>query len=168
MNADAERERPAIEIRLATAKESASISRVLLEAFLEYESLYTPAAFAATAPNPDQIQQRLTEGPIWIAPRDGVIVGTVSAVLRGESVYVRGMAVLPAARGQRAGELLMKQIEQFAIANNCRRLYLSTTPFLDRAIALYQRLGFRRIDDGPHDLHGTPLVTMEKMLELTY
>jgi N-acetylglutamate synthase-like GNAT family acetyltransferase len=137
----------------------------LLEAFLEYESLYTPAGFAATTPDAEQIQRRLTEGPIWIALREGVIVGTVSAVIRGDSLYVRGMAVLPAARGHGAGEILMNQIEQLAIANNCRRLYLSTTPFLNRAISLYERLGFHRTDEGPHDLGGTPLLTMERMLE---
>jgi len=44
----------------------------------------------------------------------------------------------------------------------CKRLYLSTTPFLHSAIRLYERCGFRRTDEGPHDLFGTPLFTMEK------
>jgi putative acetyltransferase len=167
MSAGAERERPEIEIRVATANDATSISRVLLEAFVEYESLYTQAGFAATTLDAEQIQHRLTEGPIWIALRDEVVVGTVSAVLRCESLYVRGMAVLPEARGHRAGKLLMNQIEQFAVANNCRRLYLSTTPFLDRAIALYEHLGFRRTAEGPHDLYDTPLLTLERMLEPT-
>ena len=74
------------------------------------------------------------------------------------------MAVLPAARGQRVGELLLKQVEDFAIAHGCRRLFLSTTPFLSRAIRLYERFGFRRTEEGPGDLFGTPLYTMEKML----
>lgn len=38
------------------------------------------------------------------------------------------------------------------------------TVSLSRAIALYERLGFVRTDAGPHDLYGTPLFTMEKML----
>src|ERR1043166_804688 len=158
-------EKPEIKIRLATANDAASISRVLLEAFLEYESLYTHGGFAATTPDAEQIQHRLIEGPIWIALRDEMIVGTVSAVQHGESLYIRGMAVLPEARGHRAGELLMNQIEQLAVANNCHRLYLSTTPFLDRAIALYERLGVHRTDEGPNYLQGTPLITMERMVE---
>ena len=95
---------------------------------------------------------------------DGTIVGTVSAVEQPESVYVRGMAVLPPARGQRIGELLMGQIESFAASRRCRRLSLSTTPFLNRAIALYEQLGFTRTAEGPHDLFGTPLFTLEKWL----
>jgi len=41
-------------------------------------------------------------------------------------------------------------------------MLLSTTPFLDDAIRLYQRFGFERIREGLHDLAGTPLFTMEK------
>jgi ribosomal protein S18 acetylase RimI-like enzyme len=75
------------------------------------------------------------------------------------------MAVLPVARGHRMGALLMDEIQSFANARRCRRLFLSTTPFLNRAIALYQRLGFERSDDGPDNLFGTPLFAMEKMLD---
>ena len=76
------------------------------------------------------------------------------------------MAVLPSGRGHRIGELLMDSIQSFASTNKCRRLFLSTTPFLNRAIALYERLGFSRTGVGPHDLSGT-LFTMEKAIDLT-
>src|SRR6185503_206651 len=159
-----ESKRPTPEIRLATMEEAASISEVLLQSFIEYKSQYTPDGFAATTPTVPQIKHRLTEGPVWVALLEGAVVATVSAVAKGGSVYVRGMAALPAARGHRIGELLMDSVEQFASSQECKRLFLSTTPFLNRAIALYKRLGFVRTDEGPHDLHGTPLFTMEKML----
>jgi GNAT superfamily N-acetyltransferase len=106
----------------------------------------------------------MKEGPVWVAVAEGEITGTASAVLKAESLYLRGMAVLPAARGRRVGELLLEQIEFYATAHNCSRLFLSTTPFLDRAIRVYERFGFRRTDEGPHDLFGTPLFTMEKLV----
>ena len=155
-----------IEIRLATADNALSISTVLFHSFIEYKSSYTPEGFAATTPNATEIEKRMTEGPVWVALLDGAIVGTVSAVLQGESLYVRGMAVLPSGRGHRIGELLMDSIQSFASTNKCRRLFLSTTPFLSRAIALYERLGFSRTGAGPHDLGGTRLLTMEKVIEL--
>jgi ribosomal protein S18 acetylase RimI-like enzyme len=43
-------------------------------------------------------------------------------------------------------------------------MFLSTTPFLIGAISLYERAGFRRTGEGPHDLFGTPLFSMEKVL----
>jgi ribosomal protein S18 acetylase RimI-like enzyme len=74
------------------------------------------------------------------------------------------MAVLPGARGSGVGQALLDQVEAFANAQGAPRLYLSTTPFLDAAIRLYVRAGFVRTDEGPTDLHGTPLLTMEKPL----
>lgn len=159
-----ESKRQTLEIRLAIMDDAPSISRVLLQSFIEYKSEYTPEGFAATTPTVEQIKQRLTEGPVWVALLEGTVVATVSAVLQGESLYARGMAALPSARGHRIGKLLMDSVKDFASAHECKRLFLSTTPFLSRAIALYERLGFVRTAEGPHDLFGTPLFTMEKML----
>ena len=155
---------PALEIRLATMEDAASIAEVLLQSFIEYKSEYTTDGFAATTPTVEQIKSRLNEGPVWVALLDGTAVATVSAVPQGKSLYVRGMAALPSARGHGIGKLLMDSVQGFAVARECKRLYLSTTPFLSRAIALYQRLGFIRTAEGPHDLHGTPLFTMERTL----
>ena len=153
-----------ISIRLATTTDLSQVAVLMHEAFVEYRSLYTDEGFVATTPPKDQLAIRLEEGPIWVASLEGEIVGTVSAVERVDSIYIRGMAVLPTARGHRLGELLLKQIEDFGRERKCTRLVLSTTPFLFRAISLYERTGFHRTDEGPHDLFGTPLVTMAKEL----
>ena len=154
------------QIRTAVADDASSIASVLYEAFVEYKSSYTPAAFAATAPTTEQIQGRMNEGPVWVVLRDQAIVGTAAAVAKGESLYIRGMAILPSARGHKLGELLLTHIETFASARGFKRLFLSTTPFLNNAIRLYERFGFRRTGAGPNDLFGTPLFTMEKLVEL--
>ena len=151
-------------IRLAAKHDAPAIATVLHDSFIEYEPRYTPEAFAATVSCPEHIETRISEGLTWVAVRDAAIVGTVSAAMRGESLYLRGMAVVPPARGLRVGEALLRQVEEFALTCCYDRLFLSTTPFLSRAIRLYERWGFRRNDEGPLDLHGTPLFTMEKPL----
>lgn len=156
---------PSIQIRLAEASDAASIASVLHASFVEYESAYTPEAFAATTPTSDRVQSRLSEGPVWVAALNEAIVGTVAAVPRGEALYVRSMAVLPTARGHGIGALLFEQVERFAAAQGLTLLILSTTPFLTRAIRLYERLGFQRSAEGPHKLFGAPLFTMVKTLE---
>jgi GNAT superfamily N-acetyltransferase len=153
-----------MQIRLAGPEHTSAIAAVLLQAFVEYRALYTEQGFATTTPTSREVLARLNEGPIWIAVLEGEIVGTASAILKFESLYIRGMAVLPLARGKRVGKLLLERIEHYASENNCTRLFLSTTPFLDRAIRLYEGCGFRRTDEGPHDLFGTPLFTMEKCI----
>jgi N-acetylglutamate synthase-like GNAT family acetyltransferase len=153
-----------IQIRSAEIEDCATIADVLRESFAEFKPLYTEEGFAATAPGSEQIEARTREGPVWVALRDAVIVGTVSAVKKGESVYVRGMAVLPSARGSGAGTRLLEQVERWAAEGDISRIFLSTTPFLDSAIRLYEKSGFRRTVEGPHDLFGTQLFTMEKVI----
>jgi GNAT superfamily N-acetyltransferase len=151
-----------IEIRKAVPEDAPAIASILHESFVEYRSAYTVEAFTATTPASDQVKSRMDEGPVWVAVCHGSVVGTVSAVPRGEALYVRSMAVLPTARGLGIGESLLKHVEGFASKEGYKRMSLSTTPFLAGAIRLYERFGFRRSDEGPHDLLGTPMFTMEK------
>ena len=153
-----------VRIRIAPEEEAPEVAKVLCEAFREFEPLYTPAGFAATALNGDQVRIRMREGPVWIALYDHGLVGTVAAQRKGTAVYLRGMAVLPSARGLRVGARLLEHVEKWAAQLGGTRLSLSTTPFLHAAIRLYEHHGFRRVDDGVHDLFGTPLFTMEKNL----
>lgn len=160
------RPKPVPRIRIALADDSSPIASVLYDSFLEYETLYTPEAFAATTPTSDQVRHRLTEGPVWVVLFEDAIVGTVAVVDRDDELYIRGMAVLPSARGLRIGELLLKQIETFASERGNSRLVLSTTPFLARAIRLYQQAGFIRSNEGTDNLLGTQLFTMVKLLKV--
>jgi N-acetylglutamate synthase-like GNAT family acetyltransferase len=160
-----ENNRQGIRIRTAVPEDAPAIASVLHEAFIEYKSLYTLEGFAATVLASAQLQHRIEEGPVWVVLHHDAIVGTVSVVAKEEGLYVRGMAVLPKSRGHGIGELLLRQIESFASEQGFKRIFLSTTPFLNRAIQLYEHYGFKRIDEGPDNLCGTPLFTMEKILE---
>jgi putative acetyltransferase len=151
-----------LEIRRASPEDAAAIAEVLHESFVEFRALYTDGGFAATTPGTEQVLMRMREGPVWVALRKGVVLGTAAAVVKGESIYIRGMAVLPNARGLGTGAELLRQIEVWAGSEGYTRLFLSTTPFLNSAIRLYERYGFRRADESLHDLFGTPLFTMEK------
>ena len=124
----------------------------------------TSRGFAATAIGTEEVINRLTEGPVWVALWEDSICGTVAALARDEALYLRGMAVVPGTRGKGAGEALLKQVEAFAKEHRYQTLVLTTTPFLESAIRLYERFGFCRITGGSADLFGTPLFTMEKKL----
>jgi enamine deaminase RidA (YjgF/YER057c/UK114 family)/GNAT superfamily N-acetyltransferase len=138
------------------------MAAVLRAAFAEYAPQYTPAGLAATTPGSAVLRARLAEGPAWVATRGGAVIGTLGAAPRGDMLYLRSMGVLPAARGGQVGARLFARAEGYARAHGHTGLLLSTTPFLDRAIRLYERLGMRRDDSGPTELHGTPLFSMLK------
>ena len=149
-------------IRRAVPEDAAAVASVLYESFAEYEPSYTPEGFAATVSDPEQVRARIEREQVWVAVKDGKIVGTVGAVPKGDALYVRSMAVVPAARGGEVGRRLLERVEEFAAVRGFGRMFLSTTPFLTRAIRLYERAGFRRSPEGPHELFGTPLFTMVK------
>ena len=155
---------PAIEIKIAKPEDSGEVASVLESAFAEYRSSYTDGGFAATVIHKDKVETRMNEGPMWVALHDGEIVGTVAAISKGNALHVRGMGIVPAARGKNIGELLLKQVEDFARRQGHARMTLNTTPFLTRAIRLYEHFGFERNDEGPLDLFGTPLFSMVKQL----
>jgi GNAT superfamily N-acetyltransferase len=151
-------------VRRAELDDAPAIAEVLHQSFIEFKALYTEGGFAATALSAEQVISRMREGPVWVALRKGVMLGTVAAVVKDDSVYIRGMAVLPRARSLGVGAQLLQQVEAWTAHEGYNRLFLSTTPFLDSAIHLYERFGFRRTDPELHDLFGTPLLTMEKLL----
>ena len=151
-------------IRPATAADANAIATLLADAFAEFEPLYTPGGYRATTPDRDEIQRRFAEGPTWIAEGDRGIAGTVSAVVRHDGVYLRSMAVAPGARGRGVGGHLLDRVREFAASQRSTRLYLSTTPFLASAIRLYEQAGFARTSAPPHELFGTPLFTVEKVI----
>ena len=151
-------------VRTAHVNESLAIASILRQAFIEYEHLYTPSAFAATTPTSAQIQERWNEGPVWAAVQNESVVGTVAAVAKPNGLYIRSMAVLPFARGRGITVQLLEVVESFAVSEHHGFLFLSTTPFLTSAIRLYERFGFQRSKEDPQDLFGTPLFTMIKQL----
>ncbi len=164
INIYSERMEAAVQVRRARAEDAETIAAVLFASFVEFRPLYTDGGFAATALPAEQVHARLREGPVWVAERDGIVIGTVAAVKKGDSAYIRGMAVTPEARGSGAGEKLLQQAERWAGEEGFGRVFLSTTPFLHGAIRLYERNHYRRVASGEHDLFGTPLFEMEKVL----
>jgi putative acetyltransferase len=153
-----------IRIYRATPADASAVASVLYDSFVEYRPLYTGGGFTATTPSAGTIEQRFNEGPVWVAVIGEEIVGTVAAVPMEKGLYVRSMAVLPLARGQGIGVALLRQVEHYAREQGCSRMFLSTTPFLEGAIRLYEKYGFRRRNTGPQDLFGTPIFSMEMRL----
>lgn len=153
-----------VQIRAAIADDSAAIAGVIDEAFSQFRAFYTSEAFAATAPPAETIRERFGAGEIWVALTDEKIVGTVSVVGDVDRLYVRSMAVSPAAQGLGVARKLLDTTENFAIENGFKNLFLYTTPFLASAIRLYELNGFVRGEDVDW-FFDTPLFAMEKKLD---
>jgi N-acetylglutamate synthase-like GNAT family acetyltransferase len=130
-----------VTVRRASANDAQAIAALLADSFAEYQALYTPEGFAATVISSLQVAKRINERPVWVAISENVVVGTISVVRKEDSLYVRSLALHPAVRARSVGQNLHTEIEKYAAANAVHRLFLSTTPFLDRAIRLYEKFG---------------------------
>lgn len=155
--------RPVVRIRRARQCDAVAIKSLLRESFREYEQAYTREAFEITTPGEREIGDRIKHWTVWVAVHANVIVGTVSAHREGKALHIRSMAVLPAMRGQGIGKALLAYVEDFACTNGYKRLILNTTPFLTRAIRLYEAFGFE-FTGSEQNWFGTRLSAMTKPL----
>ncbi|MFN2439816.1 MAG: GNAT family N-acetyltransferase [Chitinophagaceae bacterium] len=151
-------------IRNAEKDDAVKIAELLDLSFLNYKHLYTIKGYQATTPGPETILKRIGEGMCWVYESKSDIAGTLSSKLTSKGLYLYGMAVHPGYRNQKIGWSLLKEAELFAIKKDIGNMYLSTTPFLYKAIKLYEQFGFLKTQEPPFDLYGTPLFTMEKTL----
>ena len=155
-----------IVIKLAGSSDATTIARLLVTAFEEYKQLYTKKAFSATTLGPYKIKERIYNQAIWVALFDGVVCGTISLVPDGNTLFIKSVAVAPFARKRGVGKLMMKHAEATALNLGLTFLELTTTPFLCKAIKLYESFGFTA--RGQKDLYGTPLIRMVKNLKPTH
>src|SRR5207253_10980544 len=64
----------------------------------------------------DLILKRWKEGPVWVAVQGGRLVGTIAAAAKRRALYIRSMAIVPRARRQGIGKMLLEEVENFAKA----------------------------------------------------
>lgn len=150
-------------IRRATPDDAAALHELMRAAFGPFEPQYTPACFDATIIDAPRFQQRMAEGPVWLAEVNGEVVGTIGAKLDARGLYVRGMAVHPEAQRTGLGRQLLDVCADYGRRHGAKAMWLSTTTFLDASAALYQSYGMKPAP-GPAELEGTPLCSFEMPL----
>jgi molybdopterin-guanine dinucleotide biosynthesis protein A len=83
---------------------------------------------------------------LWIALRDGEVVGSVALRALGEhEVELKRMYLRPEQRGRGLGQRLLETALEWARTNGARRVKLDTSERMEAARALYEARGFRRV-----------------------
>jgi len=103
-------------------------------------------------------------GQIWLAERDGRLVGCTAIVLReNQRGQLRWVVVDPSERGRGLGKQLVNAAINYCREKDCKKLFLETTNGLPESQTLYESLGFtvtsnseEPLWDGPR-----PLILME-------
>jgi len=151
------------ELRKATTEDVEAMVDCLRRAFEEYESAYTPGAFADTVPDANGMRLRLKEMCLLVAVSANRIVGTIGYTVNGTEGHVRGMAVFPEWRGRGAASALLRNVENELRASGCTVVTLDTTEALARAIRFYEKNGFVR-SGKVSNFFGMPLREYSKLL----
>ena len=86
------------------------------------------------------------DGRLYIALMDGAPAGCIALRrIDAQSCEMKRLFVRPAHRDKGIGSQLVHTIINDARTIGYRRMLLDTLPFLERAIQMYQKLGFREI-----------------------
>lgn len=103
----------------------------------------------------------------WMAEIDGVPVGSVTVVRKSpKEAQLRLLIIDPSARGLRLGERMVEECIRFATAKGYGKLVLWTNDSLHAARRIYQKAGFRLVEEEPHHSFGVDLVGQNWELEL--
>jgi DNA-binding MarR family transcriptional regulator/GNAT superfamily N-acetyltransferase len=103
----------------------------------------------------------------WIAEIDGEAVGCVFCVRKDdETAQLRILLVEPSARGFGVGTALVDACIEFARQMGYQKMVLWTNSVLESARRIYERAGFKLLDEQSHHSYGHDLVSQWWVLDL--
>ena len=93
-------------------------------------------------------------GMVFFALLDGAVVGTCALVRHEEGLFeLSKMAVADTHQGQGIGTQLLSHVIEWARSQSIQKLFVETNTVLERAVRLYQRVGFREVAYESSDAH---------------
>ncbi|MGF1594944.1 MAG: GNAT family N-acetyltransferase [Kiloniellaceae bacterium] len=139
--------------RLATDADHVSLGRLFHENARHYFDDKAPSLAAVTAHVRADVLAAHGGGDLLLAEQNGETVGfaTFAVVypapgLTGQ-LFMKDLFVTAAARGGGIGETLLRALAKIAVERGCSRLDWTAEDYNPRALALYDRIGARRLTE---------------------
>ena len=127
---------------------------------------YTFDAYVAI-PLAEFAKSHCSRESIWIAEKDGRIVGSAAIVKFSEiEAQLRWLLLDPEVRGLGLGRRLLEEALDFARREGYSSVFLWTVDTLPIAAQLYQSAGFKRTEEVTHELWGNMVTEVKYELAL--
>ena len=165
---------PQITVRPAVAADYGAIARITRDSYLA-------AGYFDSADHPymKQIQdvaRRAAKATIWVAERDGQVVGSVTLAVAGEpyadialddELEFRMLVVDPAVQRSGAGQAMVEAIIEHARSlDGIRAVALTTGGTWESAHGLYRKTGFQRVPERDWFVPGTDIKLLVYRLDV--
>ena len=146
-------------VRKASAPDAGRIKEIAAAAY----SLYVPRIGRPPAPMTADYDGAIGRGEVWVAVRDGGVVGFVVLVRRADHLLLENIAADPAHQGTGVGAQLLAVAEEQAAEAGIGEIRLYTHVTMTENQAYYPRHGYvlthRAEQDGYHRVFFTKLLS---------
>jgi len=139
--------------RLATAADAGALGALFHENARHYFGDKAPALEAMVAHVRDDVLAAHANVEILLAEQGGKAIGFASFAvvhpapdLTGQ-LFLKDLFVTETARGGGSGETLLRALAKIALERRCSRLDWTAEDYTPRALALYDRIGARRLPE---------------------
>lgn len=139
-----------------------SVNAVALAAFSQYQDIYKD--WETFSQNISRMASLAEQGELIVATREDKVVGAVvyigphkprSDIFEPAWPIIRMLVVSPDARGLGIGRALAQECISRARRDGALDIALHTSPIMEVALQMYQRMGFVHMYQAP-DTHGVP------------
>jgi ribosomal protein S18 acetylase RimI-like enzyme len=147
-------------VREAVSADLTRVVSVLRAANAEFEDMLPRTFYRAYLTNVLDVSGRLGESELIVAERDRRIVGAITLYPDASDegwgwpsswTGIRAVAVEPAARGLGIGRRLAQECVDRSRALGADAVCLHTASFMNAAMAMYEKVGFRRAPEFDRD-----------------
>jgi ribosomal protein S18 acetylase RimI-like enzyme len=149
----------------ATEDEAEAVAELLRAAFEEYRGWLDPPS-GAHRETAEKIRSEMRDARIVLAVLGDTIAGCVFYAPVNQHVDLFRLAVLPEYRQHGIGRSLIAYVEERALHMGFQRVQLGVRLQLPRNRALYERLGYRFVEERRHAGYSEPTYAiLEKLLQ---
>jgi ribosomal protein S18 acetylase RimI-like enzyme len=131
-----------VQIRSARESDAVALREIVERAY----SVYIERIGRRPAPMNADYAQKISEGCISVADKDGEIIGLIVLLVKQDHLLIENVAVDPAHQGRGVGRALMAHAETYASQQHISELRLYTNVAMTENLTLYSRLGYREDD----------------------